>query len=147
MSFKNRLGSGSSESRAISQASVLGALAVLLGAIACDGDGSRICTTQYVYGITVEVEGGADSDQGGAGAGGASQGAMCEASVEIRDGDYTEELECFADGDDCSCYGAGERPGNYEVTVTLRGESESQTARVNAGDCHVEPVTLRFPSD
>jgi hypothetical protein len=77
-------------------------------------------------------------------AGGASGVDECAATVVAVDGDYRETLECFVQGRDCQCFGAGERAGEYSVTATWGDQAETQRATVTGGDCHVSGVSLTF---
>lgn len=130
-----------------------------------DGDGDGlICTSHYAYGLNVLVVGGADS-AGGAGAGDPTGGAPppqelvpapatggsgnrvydpCLGSVTATEGDYVEALECYSDGLDCRCNGAGERAGTYAVTATAGELEETQTVTVSADECHVQGESLTF---
>jgi len=68
--------------------------------------------------------------------------ACDELSIVATDVGYTDTLECRAsDGVTCDCYGAEERPGTYEITVSL-GDPPIELARsgpitVTSTPCHV----------
>jgi hypothetical protein len=73
----------------------------------------------------------------------AKQTVACdELAVIAADGAYTDVLECSdVDRVRCACFGADERPGTYEVTVST-GEPPIELARsapitVTATSCHV----------
>ena len=132
------------------------------------GDGDvRVCTDDFRYGIiaTVFGIGSSNSDSFGAAPepelpiappedpvepppmGGADGGGgECAARVIAVEGDYEEELFCVPDGngDSCSCYGAGERSGSYDVTAFYNDVVESQFVRVGHDGCHVNQMQLYF---
>lgn len=154
------------------------------GGMAGDGDGDVggstggsdpiACTDQYVYGVNVIIQGGAqDSDpapppaSGGAtsrilppSTGGGSAlilppdlntggspagGDACENTVVLTEEstDFTETLECRVSGNDCECFGAGERAGTYTATATWGDQQATATNIVVESDqCHVIPVTI-----
>lgn len=96
------------------------------------------CTTVFVPGIVVEIRD-AISDT-----------PLAEnAVVVITDGDYTETLEVleYEGPESTSAYsvaGAYERPGVYDINLTLSGYegwSRSQV-EVESGICHVNTVTF-----
>jgi hypothetical protein len=129
-----------------------------------NGDGDVTgCTEIYLYGLNVRVIGGAvrpaqpyvipppeiadlvPPPTGGAG--NVPDEYECVATVVAVDGDYSETLECrsaFDNPGDCLCQGAGERPGTYEVTASLDGQSQTITAEVDSDVCHVIPVDVTF---
>jgi len=94
----------------------------------CDIVG-KVCTTEFVYGISVTV---LDSISG-AGVFEGLHGYLLQPS-------YSEEMEVH--GNDL--VGAGERAGIYSVVVDASGyEPWVRTAvNVRQGDCHVVPVRL-----
>jgi hypothetical protein len=97
-----------------------------------DDDNTRTCTTIYIHGLTVSVEGGASS-------------GMCEVVVTATEGPYFEELECSARGSLCACSGAGERPGVYLVEVMSGDDVVAlQEIRVQADECHVMNESVSF---
>lgn len=102
------------------------------GSMACGEE--HFCSASFEYGLSVRVVGGAESGE-------------CAVTVVAEDGDYTEELECRAQQADCACYGAGERPGSYRVSLgDDSGVIESKTANVEQDEegCHPVPVVLVF---
>lgn len=110
----------------------------LLGTIACD----PACRPIFVYGLNVVIIDGAKVAE--TGEGGRASSGECRAVVIVKDGDYTEELMCRADGVDCTCSGGHSHAGKYVVTAELDGKTESQKATVRDAGCHVEPVDLTF---
>lgn len=74
-----------------------------------------------------------------------AEGEACSDTVVLSEEstDFTELLECSVSGDDCHCFGAGERPGVYTATATL-GDQQATASNiiVEADDCHVIPVTI-----
>ena len=110
------------------------ALAVVLSALVllgCDSlDTGLICTDQYVYAVTVEVQ---DSLTGGP-PGSAPTGTLA-------DGEYQETMESHGDH---FLHGGGERPGTYDVEVHAEGYSSWRVEGVVAGHdgCHVENIEL-----
>jgi len=82
------------------------------------------CTDILVFGLTVQVR---DIDTGGI--------ILNNISVTAVDGSYVEELTFSFD----SFIGAGERPGNYTLTVEADGYLTLVTPviQVDADECHV----------
>jgi hypothetical protein len=115
------------------------------------------CDLSLSYGLTVTVRGGAltplPPDAPAPvpippGDGDGTTPSECQAKVIAIDGGYSEVLECFGDfNGDCYCYGAPERAGTYEVTVTWGSKTETQVATVRAGECHVSGQDLTFFDD
>ncbi|WP_020208187.1 beta-propeller domain-containing protein [Gilvimarinus chinensis] len=102
------------------------------------GDGEPIaCDTQYVYGLEITVRGSPLHPID-----------YCEAEVIAVDGDYSEVLsgDYRNSLDACVFYGAGERPGNYDLKVSLSGyESQAlENVVVSQDICHVQPQLREF---
>jgi len=85
-----------------------------------------ICTTQFVYGLTVAVMDEQDEPVAGA-------------VLTLRDGAYTEQMTEREPG---LYIGAGERPGVYTLTVEALGFASSTVENIviTADLCHVIPV-------
>jgi hypothetical protein len=94
------------------------------------------CTTQFVYGLNVQVQ---DSISGawiGAGS-----------TLLVADGSYHETVSWPPENsamDALPLSGAGERPGVYALTVRRAGYVDCQKAgvRVRSDECHVVPVNI-----
>ncbi|MEM7085710.1 MAG: carboxypeptidase-like regulatory domain-containing protein [Bacteroidota bacterium] len=82
------------------------------------------CTTEFVYGLTVQVR---DANTGGI--------IVSDITVTARDEPYEEELVFLFD----TFIGAGERAGNYTLTVQADGYLTLITPviEVGANECHV----------
>ena len=89
------------------------------------------CTEIYVYGLNVTVTD-ASTDEV----------LTTDVIVSAEDGSYTEVLTLISD----SFVGAGERPGNYLITVVAEGYNSQTTGIINVeltGDeCHVVPEVV-----
>ncbi|NBL65453.1 hypothetical protein GV828_09605 [Flavobacterium sp. NST-5] len=101
-----------------------------------DDDNQRYCTEEFVFGLEVTVKN-------------AETGANLQEGVTVvaTDGNYSETLELAYYG--LSTFlGAGERRGNYTLTVTKAGFQTyvSQPINVTADECHVitERVTVEL---
>lgn len=109
-------------------------LAILLAALIVQGcrvvEPGLVCTDQYVYAVTVEVQ---DSLAGGP-LGSAPTGTL-------TDGGYRETMESHSDQ---FLYGGGERPGTYDVEVRADGYRLWRVEGVEAGHdgCHVDSIQL-----
>lgn len=110
---------------------VCGAVALLLLVTGCTTPFGGVCTTQFVYGVTVTV---LDDGSGEAIADGAT--------LTIRDSGYVEIVTDSFDGRTLS--GAGERAGRYTLTVERPGYLKwvQDGVVVIRGECHVTPVSL-----
>ncbi|MGC4068969.1 MAG: hypothetical protein QM784_30850 [Polyangiaceae bacterium] len=111
----------------------LSGFSLLTGCSDDDADGI-VCTTNIVYGLTVDVEGGASSEK-------------CDYTVTATEGKYVEALQCdvFAGDTTCHCYGAKERAGMYHVEVASGEEVlASRDVTVSGDECHVETQRLSF---
>jgi hypothetical protein len=130
-----------------------------------DGDGDIACTDIYAYGLNVVVVGGAYPPPPGAerllppeeGEGGSTGKplipvpvSLCDSTVTAQDGAYFENLQCNPGSPteaDCTCWGAGERPGTYVVTAQWGTLTENQEITVTADECHVIGESLIFFDD
>ena len=83
---------------------------------------SRVCTLEFRYGISVTV-----LDDAGA--------PVSNATVTITEDDYIEELDSLGNG---VYFGAGERPGEYLVTIEAPAYQQfEQEVIVQPDICHV----------
>jgi hypothetical protein len=93
-----------------------------------------VCTTEYVYGLEIVL---IDSETGGP----TGLGTI----AVITDGDYEERALCEDRGPlGVAAVAAGERAGNYDITVDAEGY-EAWTrgnVRVTADECHVKTVRI-----
>ena len=96
----------------------------------------RFCTTVAVDAMTVLVTDGL------------SHKRICDATVTVRDGDFTAELRPF-EGPECAYSGPTERAGRYDVSVTRDGYTAASLTgvTVTADECHVMPIQLGFALD
>lgn len=91
-------------------------------------DGPLDCTFNLAYGLNVMFE---------------KPAVACgELSVVATDGGYTDTLHCDDfDGAHCNCYGAEERPGTYQITVSLGNPpielARSEPVTATSTPCHV----------
>ena len=92
-----------------------------------------ICTEEFVYGINVTL---IDSST--------SNPITMDVDVKIEDGDF-EEILMTLDGID-AFFGAGERPGNYIITVTSSNYQTyiSDSIAVFNDLCHVISETIEI---
>ena len=109
------------------------ALLVLIAFLTtCDKlDDGYICTDQFVYGLNVIVKDASTND------------ILVEGlTIVARDGEYEEVLMNFPNS--TNYVGAGERPGNYTITVNSMDYQEysTQTIVVGADECHVIPEVV-----
>ena len=82
------------------------------------------------------------------------QAMACDEFVVVAtDGGYTDALKCSdLDTVRCACFGANERPGTYEITVSRREPfvelARSEPITATATSCHVvtQSVVLQFAS-
>ncbi len=91
--------------------------------------GGRACTTEFRYGLTVEVTS-------------AATGApITNATLTLTEGSYVEAMERFPTGD---YVGAGERAGTYTLTAEASGFQTKTVSNivVTADECHVKGVRL-----
>ncbi len=91
----------------------------------------RVCTTQFVYGVSVHVV----DDATGA--------PIDNAVLTLTDGDYTEVMQMFPTGDG-DYVGAGERPGTYTLTIEVPGVASTTVPDLEVGfdGCHVIGISL-----
>lgn len=67
---------------------------------------------------------------------------ICDAIVELRDGDHVEKPTGWGDDDQCAYHGAMERAGTYTVTATVAGyaTASQQVTVTRNGPCNnVDP--------
>ncbi|MBV1922829.1 MAG: carboxypeptidase-like regulatory domain-containing protein [Flavobacteriaceae bacterium] len=99
--------------------------------ISCNNsdDDEILCTEVYIYGLNIMVF---DSSN--------QQLIGDTATVTATDGNYSEELMFFTE----SFSGAGERAGDYIVTVTAEGYETytTQTITLLEDECHVIPQSF-----
>ena len=97
-----------------------------------DNDDQIFCTDQFVYGLNVIVLD-------------ASTGNPIFQDIEVKavDGTYQEILE-LVPGLEYAFVGAGERAGNYVVTITKAGYQTYTSAPIvlTRDECHVIPQSL-----
>ncbi len=97
-----------------------------------DNDDKIFCTDQFVYGLNVIVLD-------------ASTGNPIFQDIEVKavDGTYQEILE-LVPGLEYAFVGAGERAGNYVVTITKAGYQTYTSAPIvlTRDECHVIPQSL-----
>jgi len=96
-------------------------------------DDGYACTEEFIYGLSISLS---DSVTG--------EFITEDVTIEISDGDFSEELMTFPES--TSFFGAGERPGNYTISVIAEGYQEfiSAPIEVNANECHVIPESRTF---
>lgn len=84
------------------------------------------CNTQAVAGIELQINNTLDTSE------------VCPITVQAIDHDYVEILECQPINGNCSCRGAWERPGQYEIRI-YQDDSLLQTLNleVESDICHV----------
>ena len=115
---------------------VVGVFSITLGLASCDQPTEpRVCTAIAVDALVVTV---ADSATGQ---------RLCDATVTVIDGTFTQELRPFPAATECTYSGPTERAGPYEVRVTRSGyvPATMTNVRVTADECHVIPVKLTVP--
>jgi hypothetical protein len=111
----------------------IGVFSVILGLAGCAPPTEpHVCTAIAVDALVVTV---VDS---------ASGQRLCDATVTVIDGAFTEALRPFPGIAECTYSGPTERAGLYEVRVTRSGyvPANMTNVRVNADECHVIPVKL-----
>ena len=105
----------------------------VLGLAGCESPADPVvCTAIAVQAITLTVLDGASSQR------------ICDATVTVADGSFSEVLRPFPGATDCTYSGPTERAGTYEVRVTKAGYAPAtqSNVRVTADECHVIPVRL-----
>ncbi len=113
-------------------------LLLIMATLGCsnDDDNQRYCTEEFVFGLVVTVKN-------------AETGAELQEGVTVvaADGSYSETLQLGYSGAS-TFIGAGERRGNYILTVAKAGFETyvSQPVTVNADECHVitERITVEL---
>ncbi len=109
-------------------------LVIVLAALVVQGcgflDTGLVCTAQYVYAVTVEVQ---DALTGGP--------PSSTPTGTLTDGGYRETMESYGGQ---FLQGGGERPGTYDVEVRADGYRPWRVEGVEAGHdgCHVENIQL-----
>lgn len=108
-------------------------LLLLITLTACQQkqDDTINCTEIFVSGINVQVRDVSTNNL-------ITEGI----TVLIEDGDYSEELASVSG----SFFGAGERPGNYTITVSGEGYITEVVGPIEvlADECHVIPQSLEI---
>jgi hypothetical protein len=107
----------------------------VLPAVECDfpnpflPDDGQVCTALYAYGISATVT---DANTGD---------PINNAVLTLTEGDYSEVMDAFPPG---GYVGAGERPGNYTLTINVPGvvTGTVNDIEVNSDPCHVIGVAL-----
>ncbi len=101
--------------------------------ISCNNsdDNTIACTEQYVYGLTITVLDATNHQLIGD-----------AATVVAIDGNYSEDFMFLTE----SFVGAGERAGNYIVTVSTEGYETytTQTITLLEDECHVIPQSFNI---
>src|SRR5262249_19061536 len=102
-------------------------LAAAAGMILGGGSSSNAWTLGAPAGVNVTV-----SDAGGL--------QICDATVVVQDGTYTETLRSQA----CGYFGAFERTGNYTLTISAPGHATKTVTGVvvTDGECHVHAQSV-----
>ena len=110
------------------------ALTIVAAALTMQGcgllDTDLVCTAQYVYAVTVEVQ---DALTRGP--------PNSTPTGTLTDGSYRETMESYGGQ---FLQGGGERPGTYDVEVRAEGYRPWRVEGVEAGHdgCHVESIHL-----
>ncbi len=92
------------------------------------------CTTEFVYGITVNVVDSVSGAPAGAGA-----------TLVVQDGAYSEAITHPATSSNSESFNAaGERPGTYSLSVTRNGYKawSASGITVTKDACHVKGVAI-----
>lgn len=99
--------------------------------VGCGELGPIACTADFRYGLSVEVLDAASSAP-----------IADSATMTLRDGGYVETVTSSFGGS--TLMGAGERAGNYTVSVARPRYHDwiATDVRVDADECHVIPVSL-----
>ena len=111
----------------------IGVFSVILGLAGCAPPTEpHVCTAIAVDALVVTVVDGASGQR------------LCDATVIVIDGGFTEALRPFPAVTECTYSGPTERAGQYEVRVTRSGyvPATLTNVRVTADECHVIPVKL-----
>ena len=84
------------------------------------------CSTQAVAGLEIRINNAIDDSH------------TCPIDVRAIDGDYIETLECLPIDGQCSCLGAWERPGLYEIEIYQNNTLlRTLSSDVKSDVCHV----------
>jgi hypothetical protein len=96
-----------------------------------------VCTTQFVYGLSVTVQDKATGQR------------ICDAQVTAVSGSYRETLEPRGPSAECAYAGAGEREGVYALSAARTGYTPAtkSNVRVDADRCHVIPARATLELD
>jgi len=97
----------------------------------CDAVGG--CTDEAIFGLRIEAR--------------AADGATLDADGVLglaRDESFVDTLEVFAFDGTLDLYGAGERAGRYDITISKPGYQtwRRENVRVTENECHVNTVRL-----
>jgi hypothetical protein len=101
-----------------------------------DSDERASCLPVSVYGLQVTVTNGLGPS------------GQCDVTVSAVDGSYSETLDCQVELSSCSCVGAMDRPGTYQVKATRSdGGTAERAVTVGSGECGVvqASTTLELP--
>lgn len=117
---------------------LLGTLVLaLVGASSGCGGGGTVCTTSYAFGLSITVRRAADG------------APVYDATVTIVDGAYRETAMALFERRDAggvgepTWVGAGERAGQYTITVSAPGYAAvTRQATVTRDECHVRGVPI-----
>src|SRR5258708_18744448 len=109
----------------------IGLYSILLGAVACSGSTSPVCTLELRPAVAVYVK---DFST--------NAGIASGASLVVREGSYEDSVafsNSSPDLDNSALVAAGERAGTYQVTVIKPGYAVwlQSNVRVTSNECHV----------
>lgn len=113
-----------------------GLFLILVALLGCDS-GISVCTTEAVPGLRIEVR--------------AADGTDLDADGVLglaRAGSFVDTLSIFDPRDGTlELYGAHERAGRYDVTISIPGYRtwRRDGVRVTEDECHVRTVRLEAP--
>jgi hypothetical protein len=114
----------------------VGWYSILIGAVACSGSTSPVCTLEMRPALAVYVK---DSVT--------RAGVASGASLVVREGSYKDSVAApnsRPDLDNSALLAAGERAGTYQVSVLKPGYATwvQSDVRVTSTKCHVNTVNL-----